>query len=52
MSWTASVSYGKKAALHRSVRLHGVLHTPVDIQVWQMFTACDKCAILHSHYDP
>ncbi|KAL0033997.1 hypothetical protein WJX79_001974 [Trebouxia sp. C0005] len=32
VSWTTTLSSGRRAPLRRSVRLHGVLHTAVDIQ--------------------
>ncbi|DBA75406.1 TPA: hypothetical protein ACH3X1_010669 [Trebouxia sp. C0004] len=32
VSWTSTLSSGKRAPLRRSVRLHGVLHTAMDIQ--------------------
>lgn len=35
LSWTSTMSFGRRSALQRmqSVKLHGVLHTPADIQV-------------------
>ena len=36
VGWTSSSSYGKRASLHRSVKLHGVVHSSKDIQVRHM----------------
>jgi len=42
VSWTSTLSSGKRAPLRRSVRLHGVLHTALDIQVRHLSALCHQ----------